>query len=239
MKKIALLLGLMASSVAHAGWQVGGGLESYTWKETVPGLAITPKESGTRYALSVNWTQDKDSGLLFGYAGKLYTGSVNYSTATMGGTPVSTTTSYGGMSNEARMIYRSGNLDYVGGLGLDSWNRGINGVGGYTEKYGIWFLRLGLEYKASEALRFGGGLKSTINNTEKVDLFGATITPGQSNSLYADISYQFAPQWSVAGYYDSWRFSQSAWTATNTPGVLVMQPKSDMDALGVKVMYAF
>jgi len=158
----------------------------------------------------------------------------------MGGTPVQTTTDYkNGFSNEGRLIYRAGTLDYIAGLGYDMWDRQINGAGGYTEKYEILYGKLGVGIHPNESFSIGAGVKQSLSNTEKVALFGATITPGSSTSLYIDANYQLSPEWKVSGYYDSWRFKASGLAATNIAGVWVQQPKSDMDSIGIRLSYSF
>ncbi len=82
--RILLISSILAvTPSAHAAWDVGGGLEDYQWKEYPDPPSGNPKESGLRSALFVNWTQEKDQGLLLAWRAKLYGGTVNYDTFMM------------------------------------------------------------------------------------------------------------------------------------------------------------
>ncbi len=138
-----------ALSATPSGWQVGVGFEAYTWEETITGSAFKPKENGSRIALHLGWAPSSESGNpYFAYIGKIYGGTVDYSTITIGGgVPSPTSSSYVGMVNELRGVIPTGSLALITGLGYDYWNRSIGDgstatgafVQGYTEEYGILF----------------------------------------------------------------------------------------------------
>ncbi len=126
---ILLICALLATSSAQAEWNLGGGLEHFQWQEYPIGSSINPKESGPRAAFFANWTQE-GIGPLFAWHAKVYAGTVNYDTfLTSNGAPVSTQTEYRGVANEGQFFYRDDldnyKLDYIGGLGLDTWRRRI------------------------------------------------------------------------------------------------------------------
>ncbi len=68
------------------------------------------------------------------------------------------------------------------------------------------------------------------------------ITPNGAVSGYMELGYRINTKFDLVGYYDSWRFRQSASviaadTAGNPWGI--SQPKSNMDALGAKLLISF
>ncbi len=250
-------------AAANAEWSIGAGLEDYRWQEFLVGSSLTPLETGVRGTINVEWTQDGDYGWLFAYRGKLYFGQVQYDTYTQQTyTPVSTTTHYSGVAQEAQIFHRTDvanyQLDYVGGLGLDTWRRAIENNGYFQiEDFLIIYLRGGFKIgqpKHGTGLHGGGGLKYPVTTWEDahLDSMGYTsnpiLKPGKDISLYAQLGYRISARWDVVAYYDSWRFKQSPKvTATSTTeicnGILcvydIWQPKSNMDAFGLRVMYSF
>jgi hypothetical protein len=248
-----IIASAISSTSAHASWDTGVSLEYYSWKEEIPESANTPKESGPRYAVHLNWTKDGDAGLLFGYRGKIYFGQVNYDTFTQQtNTPVSTNSQYSGTAHEGQFYYRSdaGNykMDYVGSIGADFWRRTIDSS--LIEDYSILYLRGGLNLdQPGRRIGFhgGGGLKYPFWTAEDshLDSYGyysnPIITPGKDISLYAELGYRINDHFDVIGYYDSWRFKKSnIVTTTNAMGTWnIWQPKSSMDALGLMAMYLF
>ncbi len=248
----------LLSTEAHADWGIGTGIEQYSWEETLQSPALTLKESGSRYALYLKWMEDRDSGLLYAYNAKLYSGRVAYDTYTQFSyTPVSTQTDYSGMMHEGQLIARNylGNhrLDYVAGLGWDSWRRTINM--NQFEDYSIWFLRTGVSLdRPMQGAGFhgGGGLKLPFRASEDAHLDSAgfssnpQLSPGKSVSLYAELAYRTGNYWDIVGYYDSWRFTQSGPVYATAPGSAqcsilcsIVQPQSSMNTFGLKAMYSF
>jgi len=244
------------SSAAHAAWEIGGGEEVYRWQEyatAANGTSEKPTEIGPRLALHLNWTQLGEQGLLFAYKAKFYVGQVNYDTYDqLTDAPISTTSQYLGTAQEARVLYRndlgSHSLDFVGGLGWDIWRRTI--ARNQIEDYSILYLRGGFNLdqpSRGTGWHGGGGLKFPFQTWENAHLTdqgfytNPIITPGKNISLYAELGHRIIKQLDIVGYYDSWRFSRSNIRSTaNSQGTWsVWQPKSSMDLLGVRVMYAF
>lgn len=246
-------------AAANAEWSIGAGLEDYRWQEFIAYPPLTPREKGVRSTVNVEWTQDGDDGWLFAYRGKLYFGQVQYDTYYQAPPhePVSTTTHYSGVAHEAQIFHRTAaanyQLDYVGGLGLDTWRRAIENNGGFqVEDFLIMYLRGGFNLDQpghGAGLHGGGGLKYPIMTWENAHLddmgFSSNpiLQPGKDISIYAQLGYRISARWDVVAYYDSWRFKQSPKvTATKiSEGKLydIWQPKSSMDAFGLRVMYSF
>lgn len=254
--RILLVASILAIPLSvEATWDVGGGQEDYRWTEYPVGFSGNPKESGLRSALFVNWNQDGESGALFAWRAKLYGGTVDYDTFLLSnGAPVSTKTDYSGASSEAQLVYRddlgSYKLDYLGSLGLDSWRRSIRITGGeQIEDYSILFLRAGLRLARSGAGFHGElGVKYPVATREDahLDTMGYTSNPALSPkgeaSGYAELGYRINSMFDVRFYYDSWRFGRSDdVTVTDTTGSswFIYQPKSSMDAKGLKLLVSF
>lgn len=256
-ERILLMTFMIAvTSSVQAAWDVGAGLEDYQWKEYPDGNTGTPKEYGVRSALFVNWAQEKDQGLLLAWRAKLYVGTVNYDTFLISNNaPVSTKTDYSGASSEGQFFYRDNlgafRLDYIGGLGLDTWRRRIRNSGGdQIEDYSILFMRAGLRLAKSRLeAGFHGelGIKYPVSTRENAHLDSAgytsnpSLSPKGAVSGYAEFGYRINARFDVVGYYDSWRFRRSDnVTVTNSVGSYwVWQPKSNMDALGAKLLVSF
>ena len=194
--------------------------------------------------------------MLFRYRGKLYGGKVNYDTYTQQtNIPVSTTTQYTGAAHEGQLIYRNAaqayELDYVGGLGLDTWQRKIDNRGyNQIEDFLIVYLRGGIHLAPpaqGSGLYGGGGLKYPIHTWEDAHLLSLgystnpLLEPGKDISFYAELGYRFNKRWNLTGYYDSWRFKKSPSVLAYQAGVayLLYQPESKMDSYGLKIMYEF
>ena len=247
---------ITCSTESIAGMSFGTSLERYHWQEYTNNGPFFPTEAGNRYAINLNWVQDAEKGLLYGYRGRFYTGRVHYDTYyQMSHMPVSTNTSYSGGSHEGQLYYRTNmmglKLDFVGGLGLDAWQRSIaNGDMQQIEDYMILFVRGGinLDHPFNGAgFHGGGGLKYPVWAAENAHLqkrgyySNPTIHPGKATSPYAEIGYRINQDWDIVGYYDSWRFKQSdAVITANSSGTwLIWQPKSNMDAYGIRAMFSF
>jgi hypothetical protein len=226
-----------------AGWQMGVGVEAFAWEETVAGVTPSPREQGARMTLNLSWKQEREAGApYFAYVGKVYGGTVDYRTQTMSGIPSPTSTDYVGMVNEVRGIIPAGIVSGVIGGGYDSWSRSIANtvtsgglyVQGYTEKFDIFFLRLGLAATLRDKVEISAGIKNTLRNSEELPYSLGTIHPGTSVSPYLDIGYHHSSNFGVAAYFDSWRFGESTVSGTG-----FYQPASRMSVLGVRAGWTF
>lgn len=247
---------------AVAEVRVTAGIERFSWGEYNGGKVLD--ESGPRYALGLQWLMSGQSGLLFGYNGRLYYNDVVYNGSTNSGAAFSTTTGYQGMLNEAVLHYRLDSaiqpdetdrhyLDLVTGLGLDYWVRDIKGSGsvtGYKETYTIGFLRAGLAMlPVKSGMEVAAGFKYPLYLDEKVGLQSAGLADGDLVvSPKPDISYYFSLGWrfnnplSVTFDFDSYRFKESDFVSYAVGGVTagsMHQPESRMEIYTLKVGYSF
>lgn len=239
-----------ASGAARAEWEANAKIERFRWAEdTQPGVT----ETGPRFGIGLAWTQDRDSGWIAAWRGELYGGSVEYSGAELfpPNNPVKGTTEYTGFITELQGRYRplGGNAALVSGLGFDYWNRQLTDV--QKEEWYVVFARLGAELgdRARRGGGFfaGGGVKYPVYILEDAHLTdigfdsNPKLHPGRSPSLYAEIGYRFSGQWTLTGYYDSYRFRESPAENTSVGGApfLVFQPESRVDTYGLRLHLHF
>lgn len=237
-------------AAAHAQLRAGVGTEYYSWTEdTTPEV----RERGGMIALALEYTRPRDAGLLWGYRGKLYFGSVNYEGSTLfpPHDPISSTTEYAGTSQEGQIRYRFniGNqrgLDLVVGAGVDLWQRKLSVS--QQEDFVIGFARLGIESERDgEGWLWGGGLKYPFHTWEDAHLdkigfdSNPVLTPGKEISPYFHVGYRFEPL-AVVFYVDSFRFSRSPYepvTHSTQGAQLIFQPASTRYMAGLRLVFAF
>ena len=255
---VATVSALAASASAFAGWGITGDLEHFRWAEST---APSVTETGPRSGIGATWTQDRPFGWQFAYRGRIYFGSVHYNGALLfSGAPASGTTEYSGLVNEGQAIYRfPGNpygAEFVSGLAWDYWNRQLSAD--QREQYWVASLRFGFNLDARAATGwFGGaGLKYPFYVHQDAHLtdIGFTsnpsLTPKGALSLYAQAGYRFSRNWSLTGYYDSYRFKESdptpvvvnpfaPPTSECRTGCRLVQPTSSTDSFGLRLQYSF
>jgi len=247
---LALVVVLIAP-MAHAELTVYGGVEYFDWHEsTTPSV----QETGPLALGGLIWLQDRDRGVLFGYRGEIYAGSVNYDGADLfTHAPLQSTTQYFGVLNEGQVRYRipagrSEHVDLMLSVGADIWRRQLSSD--QMEDWAVFYTRLGVELgpQAGQAGWLGSvGLKYPFYVYENANLTNIgfdqnpTLRPGGNVSGYASFGYRFGARWSVVGFYDSYRFLQSPTVQVTSGGLTynVFQPKSSMDVVGVSVLYSF
>lgn len=250
MRGLALAVLLAASASARAEWSANLQVERFHWNEQVPAPEVN--ETGARMGIGWQWQEERDAPILVRYRGGVYAGSVRYEGQTLfGGTPAQSTTDYAGIVNEIHLMYRApgaGGLIFIGGLGLDYWERTLP-FSSQREDWRVIFARVGIELGtlnkrgASMAL----GVKYPLSTEENAHLQDAgfdqnpSLEPGREASLYAELGYRFSQRWKVSGYYDSYRFAQSpVVTVTGGSSVFnVWQPRSSLDVVGMRLHYFF
>jgi hypothetical protein len=255
---LGLALGLAAASAAAApGWWISTDAEHFRWEES-GSPSVT--ETGPRYGLSWGYLAERPAGWQFGYRGQFRRGTVDYNGALLfTGQPTTARTQYTGLLNEAQALYRLAprSLDLLAGLGFDYWERNI--LPAQYEDYSVVYLRLGLNYDPRENLGFfaGGGVKLPLYVREDAHLgdLGATsnpyLEPKSELSVYAELGYRFARQWSVIGYYDGYRFGESSAVRVTVADATAcapaaapcslsfFQPASKVDSYGLRLQYNF
>jgi hypothetical protein len=242
------LLLLLAAGGARAEWQANVQAERFRWAETTqPGVT----ETGPRFGIGAGWTQDRPNALHFAWRGTLYGGSVTYSGAQLfpPNDPVTGTTEYTGLINELQAIWPTpgGGAALQAGLGFDYWNRQLSDI--QREEWWVTFARLGVNLGGGGSRGFfaGGGIKYPIYVVEDAHLDdigfdqNPRLHPKGEVSFYADLGYRFSRQWTLALYYDSYRFKQSPGETVTSGGVpfTVFQPRSVVDTVGLRLHLHF
>lgn len=242
-----LLLGVAFSPLASAEWSAFGELEHFRWKEDV---SPSVTETGPMVGLGLRWRQDHAVGLGFGFESRVYGGSVDYDGAFLfTDEPLKGTTQYGGWRNEVQGIYRFAGSpgEVVLGAGLDYWNRQL--TADQHEEYNVGYVRLGfnVDRRAPTGWFGGGGVKYPFFVDENAHfpeigfVPNTHLRPKGQPSLYAEVGYRFSRPWTLAGYYDSYRFDASD-DVLVTNGVTTdafFQPKSSADSVGLRLRYSF
>jgi len=259
---LAAAAATLGSAAAHAGWYVNGDVEYFRWAEsTNPGVT----ETGPMFGIGGGYRQLRPEGWQFGWRARLYFGSVDYNGALLStNQPATGTSQYTGLVNEAQAIYRlpgnANGMEVVSALVLDYWNRQLSAD--QREEYWVASLKLGLNFDRREAKGWfgGGGVKYpfwTRQDAHLTDIgFSANphLEPQGTLSLYADVGYRFTRRWSLAGYYDSYRFDESDATQRlinpaiqgcsgvapdPAGGCRLFQPQSRQDSYGLRLQYSF
>lgn len=247
---VAATAGVMVAvtSTAQADWSASAGFENFKWKESATPTSPTVSESGMRWALDLSWTQTREPGISAGYNLKYYVGNVDRTGSTFGAAGVSGETHYRGLTNEVQSIYRApkGVVDVVLAAGWDHWDRELGAV---QQTWDVIYARIGvgLNTVVRQGLIGSAGVKYPIYARENAGFTGAganenpRVRPGRDVSFYGSLGYRINPHWDVIGYYDSFRFKQSNTVSVTTAGgpVLVAQPQSKQDVVGMKIQHNF
>ncbi len=240
--------------VANAQLTLSAGVEYLNWDEDV-----TPsvEEDGFVFAFGVGYTQKRDKGLAFAYRGRLWLGSVDYNGATLlTKEPISGTTGYFGLSNEAQARWRRPmknddyRMDLVGGIGLDTWRRELSSV--QREDYYLTYVRAGIEVDSDyeRTWMYGIGIKYPfwVKEDAHLDSIGfdsnPELNPGGKVSFYTHVGYRLRDEWAIIGYLDGFRLSRSDEVAVNEIAngigpLNVYQPASDMIFIGIRLERRF
>jgi len=221
--------------------------EYFYWREDLNGNKILD-ESGFRIGLAAVYVPSKERGWIWASGVKAYAGSVDYnggvqlaSGETM---PLKSTTDYYGTTAEAGYGYRyevgqNYFFDVLGRVNLDFWVRHLGSLHGYNE---YWFpinVKAGVELSPREVGWVAAlGLKVPVYTYQTADfdrLGGGTVTlhPKPMVTPYAEAGYKFNKNLSLAAFFDSYWFKQSA----VHEGFL--QPESKSYQVGVRVGWLF
>lgn len=245
--------------------ELGGGFESFLWEEYDDGENRLLTESGPRAFLSGiinNAFDNTGNDFILEAAVKAYAGKVDYDGQDNNGISVGSKTRYTGYSLELTGGYRirkSLAMDVLAGAGVNTWRREIsdsqNAVGspvnGILEEYTIQYYTLAagfpLQFPSHEGyLKIG--LRRPFATRERVDRFDVTLAPQEKNS--GVVSYKFlfdnhksgsSPLSSITFYYEGFRFDRSPAKVSvlNGTPVLVRQPRSYMDIVGLTIGHTF
>lgn len=239
--------------VAHAQLTLGAGVEIFEWEEnTSPAVS----EEGVFLTFGVGYTQQVESGFLWAYRGKLWTGTADYTGATLfNNTPITGDTGYLGLTNEVQARYRKQlknnyRRDLLASIGLDVWKRELSSV--QQEDFQVIYVRAGfnVDSPAPKTWLFGFGLKYPAWVREDAHLTdigfdrNPELNPEGEISAYGQVGYRFTQKWNIVGYIDGYRLTRSNVEPVNEVArgfgpVTVFQPDSDMMVIGIRLDRTF
>ncbi|MCW8918202.1 MAG: hypothetical protein OQL08_05255 [Gammaproteobacteria bacterium] len=252
-RRMSWLLVLLPAWVGAEEIQVSYAVERFLWEEFDNSGHKLLDESGFRHRVALHgksafnskWQGDVTAGFAFG--------SVDYEGQTQSGVPVSTDTDYRGYGLEAGIGYFPGQLPSAGmagaalrlALGLDGWERSLQGAGGYNEEYRVTYGRLAGVYLVPVAWRLELGVKLPLAVAERVDLsaYGYTdevnLSPKGRPSLYLTWHYQISDRLTFSLDYDGYLFDKSdddvVYNEIDGNYYAIHQPRSEMQTLGLAI----
>lgn len=211
-----LLLAAVAAP-AHAQFSIAAGMERY--ESTVD--ATQEKERGWRRAAWLQYVPNVHKGWTFGYVGKVYLGTVNY---TQGDPAAPTTvdkTEYKGMAHELQLRYREASernrrLDGIIGVGADRWREHLV-TADHRNDVQLAYLRFGFESDTTEGngINYGAGIRLPLYNTANLHLDQAgwdnnpIFKPRGRLSFYGQMGYRMWGAFNLVAYVDSYRLDDS------------------------------
>jgi hypothetical protein len=249
-----------AALPSHAQLALEAGAENFRWREIDDNGQRLLTEQGPRfvYGATLGNFLHAATGIIFEMhlGGRL--GEVDYDGQDNNGRFVGTVTDYSGWYGEVNGGYRFAHfikgaaVDVFGGLGLDNWRREITGgansigqsVSGFTEEYGVDYLRYGIGILLRDASPGGYlqlGFRRPYSISEKADINGGTIVlaPGETASAFLSyrVSFGKAAASYVKFYYSGYRLKKSP--IVDIGSNFVWQPRSEMDTVGVTLGYIY
>jgi len=243
--------GVLTTPAALAQWRIGLWSDYFSWKEDT---SPTVRETGTLTQLSVDYTVPRESGLIFGYRGRLYGGWVDYEGSTLFPPiqPVTGTTLYAGTLQEAQMRWRVGVggarfLDLVAGLGVDAWRRHLSAS--QKEDYVVGFGRLGIESApAATGWLAGVGVRLPFHVHENAHLVDVgfqqnpSLRPEGLPSPYLQLGYRPSPMLTILFNLEVLRLGASPAvpvTHQSLGAMSVYQPASTRVTGGIGILVQF
>lgn len=248
--------------------EVSIGLELFRWQEFDSGGNRLLTEQGPRVNMRYSRNNESriSSGMLYNINGSLYGGDVEYDGQTqyiadlknkdLNDIFISSNTDYAGVTGEVNIGYRTrplagvGELDLLGGIGIDSWTRTISDgvdarnqrVDGLVEDYKIGFARLAIGKNKQHNFWKGLwriGVKYPFFTKETLDVPSLELDPGKLISGFFIYRFQLMQNGSmnkgvfVSFIYDGYRFSKSPVVKR------FRQPKSNMDIISLSIGMSF
>lgn len=252
-----------ATAWAEVKFSLGGGIESFEWKEFAGGSTLLT-ESGLRYTAGIRLDQAFERGLVYSVQGEVYEGTVDYEGQTLSGIPVLSQTKYDGWRAEGAVGWRQAFdphrpddlsrhfAEIRAVIGLDRWDRDIRDsttvlgtpAYGYVEEYEMVYAKFAVAWHSRAARleqRLELGIKRPLDVTENVPEFQVELDPKPADTLY--VAYQVGSGsrstigYRIDVYYEPTRFRASD-PEPSTLG-LVYQPEIRFSLIGLRAMVVF
>jgi hypothetical protein len=243
--QLVALIQCLPLSAACAQWSVDAAVERFDWREYTSPIQV--RETGPRFAGGVGFSQPRKSGPLLAYRGRVYFGNVDYNGSFLFDTaqPAQGVSTYLGTAQAGELRYRwPAMLDAVAGLDYETWRRRLSAS--QSEEYRLLSLRLGAErlpgaaspWTASGGIRFLLGTGEIATTPIGNAVYRLSLSPGRGTSPFMSLGRRVGPRVILVGYWDSVRLGPSNQVAIGGSGTLMAyQPKSDMNLLGLRVVY--
>jgi hypothetical protein len=247
--RVAWCLLLFSPWVAAEPMRLSYGLERFLWEEFDNGGQRLLDESGFRHVFALRGVNAHGLQLQSDFNASITFGTVAYDGQTQSGVPVSTDTDYRGYGLEAGITYFPGGEAAATGpggrvaLGLDTWERSLQGAGGYDEHYMVTYGRLAGVYAAPPVWWLEFGAKLPLAISERVDLsdYGyageVNLKPEGRPSLYLTWRYQLNARFDFSLSYDGYLFAKSddeiVYNEIDGNYYAIHQPRSEMQTLGL------
>lgn len=211
-----LLLAAVATP-SYAQLSIGAGVEHY--QSAIEATQL--HEHGWRRAAWLQYVPNVHKGWTFGYVGKFYLGTVDF-TRTDPTAPGTDKSEYKGMANELQLRYRQASeryrrLDGIIGVGVDRWREHfVTAATDWDEQIG--YLRFGFESDTSEGtgVNYGAGVRLPVVNTVNFHLDqqgldnNPIFRPRGRLAFYGQLGYRMGGVFNIVAYVDSYRLDDSA-----------------------------
>ncbi len=259
---LALTSLIILSSTLTPAWaevEAGVGIEYMSWREYDENRDKEQKNNGARMTFNLNLTQEQapQGWPLLAYRGRFYASQPEYQPVIPNGEAQARDSTFYGMAHEAQALIRyefmEGNMDYILGVGWETWERtisnfAING-GDYKDEYDIYYMRLGFDYDHKKPGFHGGAsVRFDVDATEDAHLKQAgyqnnpEIKLNTTLNFNAELGYRLTnTAWDLVGYYDAYSFprSQAVNLQTNQGQTQLWRRELRMGSWGVKIMRQF
>jgi hypothetical protein len=241
------------------------GAELFRWQEFDDGGKRLLTEQGPRFSLaaSANNLVRREPGLIYLSTVRIYGGQVQYDGQDDSHAYVSSDTRYGGWNAELGMGYRVMGeqdvyaVDVYAAAGTERWRRNVlnsqNATGiatsGSAEDYAVDYGRAGLGfahkvYDSDGYLNFGVRIPLSVREDTSINSHSVHLNPRPRGSPFISYKLSLRPTTRdqpfgafVKLYYDGYRFGKSK--VKSIPTLLVWQPESSMDAVGLTLGVSF
>jgi hypothetical protein len=245
---VALTLGL-AAAPASAQWSTDFAVEHFAWREHTSPIEV--HESGPRLAMGVCFAPRTARGASLAWRGRVYGGSVGYEGSFQFDSTkaISGASTYVGATLSGQLGWRWPDvLDGFAALDVDAWSRRLSKD--QRESYRILSARIGVERVATTTspLSAGGGMRFLLATAEDATITSAgvaydlSLSPGLGANPFLHAGCRVAPRVTVVGYWDGMRLGRSNQVVLlkrRQPQAVVFQPPTDMDVVGLGVVYGW
>lgn len=256
---------LIGNRLPGAQLLLEAGLENFRWRERDDDGERLLTEQGPRFVFGAALSNHPrmNDGMIYEIHLGGHLAEVDYDGQDTNGRYIGTVTDYSGWNVGINGGYCFAGLvegaavDVFAGLGMDNWRRDINGgtnaigqpISGVAEDYSVDYLQVGLGVAHGESYADGYlqmGFRRPLSIDEEARINGQTVQLSPREAASGFLSYRVflggphagkAPRSYLKFYYASYRLKKSG--VVDVGANTVWQPRSNMDALGIMLGYAY